>query len=76
MEFINKIFLPNIIIYNNSYNLIGFVSQPSDNHYIAYFKNFNHNYPSSINKWFKLNDMKGYYEELKNPKISLINIRS
>ena len=37
-EFINKIFLQKIKLYNNNYNLLDFITQPSFNHYIGYFK--------------------------------------
>ena len=50
--------------------------QPSSNHYIGYFQNFNKIYAISLNKWFKFNDMKGYISELNNPDLSLDNIRS
>ena len=42
MEFINIIFLANIILYNYNYNFIGLVNNSSDNHEITYFKIFNH----------------------------------
>ena len=32
-EFINKIFLQKIKLYNNNYNLLGFITPPSFNHY-------------------------------------------
>ena len=32
-EFINKIFLQKITLYNNNYNLLGFITQPSFNNY-------------------------------------------
>ena len=60
-DFINKIFLKKLKFYNNIYNLIAFINQPSSNHYIGYFQNFKDNYSISLNKWFKFNDMKGYF---------------
>ena len=75
-EFINKIFLQKITLYNNNYNLLGFITQPSFNHYIGYFENYYNKYSFSLNKWFKFNDFKGYYEELKNHQLSLENIRA
>ena len=32
-EFINKIFVQKIKLYNNNYNLLGFITPPSFNHY-------------------------------------------
>ena len=32
-EFINKIFLQKIKLYNNNYNILGFITSPSFNHY-------------------------------------------
>ena len=75
-NFINKIFLKKVKLYNNNYNLIAFITQPSSNHYIGYFQNLNVNYSISLNKWFKFNDMKGYFLELNYPDLSLDNIRS
>ena len=75
-EFINKIFLQKITLYNNNYNLLGFITQPSFNHYIGYFENYFDKYSFSLNKRFKFNDFKGYYEELKNHQLSLENIRA
>ena len=75
-DFINKIFLKKVTLYNYNYNLIGFITQPSSNHYIGYFQNFNSKYSKSLKKWFKFNDMKGYFSELNNPDLSLDNIRS
>ena len=63
-------------LYNNNYNLIAFITQPSSNHYIGYFQNLNDSYSISLNKWFKYNDMKGYFSELNNPELSLDYIRS
>ena len=75
-DFINKIFLNKVTLYKCNYNLISFVTQPSSNHYIGYFQNFNEKYSISMNKWFKFNDMNGYFLELNNPDLSLDNIRS
>ena len=75
-EFINRIFVPNINIYNRHYILIGFITQPSENHFVSYFQNFYDKYSYSINTWFKYNDMRGYYIELKNQEISIRNIKS
>ena len=66
-DFINKIFLKKVKLYNNIYNLIAFITQPSSNHYIGYFQNFNENYSINLNKWFKFNYMIGYFSELNNP---------
>ena len=75
-DFINKIFLKKVTLYNYNYNLIAFITQASSNHYIGYFQNFNNKYSKSLNKWFKFNDIKGYFSELNNPDLSLDNIRS
>ena len=37
-EFINKIFLQKVKLYNKNYNLLGFNTQSSFNLYIGYFK--------------------------------------
>ena len=75
-DFINNIFLKKVALYNYNYNLIAFITQASSNHYIGYFQNFNNKYSKSLNKWFKFNDIKGYFSELNNPDLSLDNIRS
>ena len=74
-KLVNKIFVSNINIYNRHYILIGFITQPSENHYVSYFQNFYDKYSYSINTWFKYNDMKGYYIELKNQELSIQNIK-
>ena len=74
-NFINEIFLENINIYNNNYKLIGFITQPKPKHFISYFKNYYQEFSNSLDKWFKFDDMKGYYEELKNYELAINNIR-
>ena len=75
-EFINKIFLDNIILYNTSYKLIAFVTQPQPKHFVSYFKNYFSKFSLCLNNWFKYDDTIGHYKELKNIEISLPNIRS
>ena len=47
-DFINKIFLKKVTLYNYNYNLIAFITQPSSNLYIGYFQNFNSKYSKSL----------------------------
>ena len=74
-NFINLIFLNKITIYNYNYKIIAFVTQPKQNHYIAYFENYYNQFTSSLNKWFQYNDMNGHFKKLKNIELSLENIR-
>lgn len=54
--FINNILTNNIIIYNTNYQLISFVAQPSEDHYVCYFENNNIIYTDSINNWYRYDD--------------------
>lgn len=74
-NFINKIFKNEIILYKQKYNLIGFVTQPYNNHFVAYLKNLNEHYINSLNIWFKFDDMNGIIKEIKNIVFALNNIR-
>ena len=49
-QFISKIFKNEIILYETSYKLIGFITQPSVKHFVAYFENYNEKYIDSIKK--------------------------
>ena len=51
--------------YSFNYKKIAFVTQPKPNHYVAYFENYYERFLSSLNKWFKYDDTKGYYKEIK-----------
>ena len=75
-DFINKIFVNDISLYNTNYKLIAFVTQPKPKHFVGYFKNYFNKFSESLNNWFKYDDILGYYLELKNIEISLTNIRS
>ena len=74
-DFINRIFKNYINIYNINYNLIAFITQPSDNHFICYFKCLKEEYPACLHYWFKYDDVNGVYKELKNFDLSLNNIQ-
>ena len=72
---INKLFKREIIIYNQKYILIRFVTQPFQNHFISYFSNFNLNFNSSLNIWYKYDDLKGTWQKINNEVIALNNIQ-
>ena len=67
-SFINKLFIENIKIYNNNYKLIAFVTKPEPNHFIGYFQNYFDRLTSSLLKWYKFDERKGCYKELKKQK--------
>jgi len=74
-DFINKIFV-NIISTNNiQYELIAFVTQPYENHYVSYFRNMNIKYNDSLLKWYKYDDLNGNYNEVKTADFGIYNIR-
>ena len=75
-DFINNIFKNEIKLYNIDYKLVGFVTQPSINHFVAYFENYNERYANSIKKWYKFDDLFPKYKEVKNIEFSLDNIRN
>ena len=56
-QFISKIFKNELILYETSYKLIGFVTQPSVKHFKAYFENYNEKYIEYLNKWSKYGDL-------------------
>ena len=64
----------NIIIYGHNYTLIGFITQPYQNHFIYYFVNNNKDYQTSTKQWFKYDDMNGIIEKINNDFIVLNNI--
>ena len=74
-DFINKIFKYEVNLYDIDYKLVGFVTQPSSNHFVAYFENYNERYPNSLKKWYKFDDLFPKYKEIKNTEFSLDNIR-
>ena len=74
--FIKNIFSNEIKIYNTDYQLIGFVTQPTDDHYVCYFENNNTLYNNSLNNWYKYNDEDGRIIKLNNIIFALENIRS
>ena len=74
-KFINRIFINNINIYSFYYKMIACMTQPKPNHYIAYFENYYERFLSSLNKWFKYDDIKRHYKGIKNIELSLENIR-
>ena len=75
-DFINKIFV-NIISTNNiQYELIAFVTQPYENHYVSYFRNMDIKYNDSLLKWYKYDDLNGNYNEVKTADFGIYNIRS
>ena len=53
-QFISKIFKNEIILYETSYKLIGFVTQPSIKHFVEYFENYNGKYIECIKKWYNI----------------------
>ena len=75
-DFLNKIMKKEIKLYGEKYLLIGFITQPYQNHFVSYFKNYNQEYTNSLNMWFKYDDINGYIEKINNDFISLDNIRS
>jgi hypothetical protein len=54
---INELFTNEISLYNSTYEIIGFVTQPYYDHFIAYFKCLDVSYKLSYNEWFKLDDL-------------------
>ena len=75
-DFLNKIMKNEITLYGEKYLLLGFVTQPYQNHFASYFKNYNQEYSQNLNIWFKYDDINGYIEKINNDFISLNNIRS
>ena len=75
-DFLNKILKNEIILYGEKYLLLGFVTQPYQNHFVSYFKNYNQEYSKSVNIWFRFDDINGYIEKINNDFIALSNIRS
>ena len=73
-NFINKIFKEKIVLYNNNYKLIGIITQPTEDHFISYYENYNNIY-NNINNWFKFDDLEGYFYTIKNTQIALVNVR-
>ena len=73
-KFITRIFKRNIVLYGQKYTLIGFITQPYQNHFISYFVNYNKEYQISIKQWFKYDDMNGIIEKINNDFIALDNI--
>ena len=55
--------------------LLAFVTQPSIYHFVAYFKNKNESYIDSVNNWYKLDDLKGYFEKIYSAGFSINNKR-
>ena len=74
-DFINKIFKYEVNLYDIDYKLVGFVTQPSSNHFVAYQENNKEKYPISLKKWYKFNDLFPKYKDVKNTEFSLDNIR-
>ena len=75
-DFLIKIKKNEITLYVEKYLLLGFVTQPYQNHFVSYFKNYNQEYAKSLNIWFKYDDINGYSEKINNDFIALDNIRS
>ena len=75
-DFLNKIMKNEITLYGEKYLLLGFVTQPYQNHFVSYFKNYNQEYSKSLNIWFKYDDINGYIEKINNEFIALDNIRA
>ena len=50
--FISKIFKNEVILYETSYKLIGFVNKPQVQHFAAYFENYNEKYIECLKKWY------------------------
>ena len=74
-DFINKIFKYEVNLYDINYKLVGFVTQPSNNHFVAYFENNNERYPNCLKKWYKFDNLFHKYKKIKNNEFSLDNIR-
>ena len=74
-DFINKIFKYKVNLYDIDYKLVGFVTQPSSNYFVAYFENYNERCPNRLKKWYKFDDLFSKYKEIKNTEFSLDNIR-
>ena len=64
----------NIILYGQKYNLIVFVAQLYQNHFVSYFQYYNKDYQKSFKHWFKYDDMNGIIEKINNDFIALDNI--
>ena len=75
-QFISKIFKNEIILYETSYKLIGFVTQPSEKHFVAYFENCNEKYIECLKKWYKYDDLNSKYKVILNTEFALDNLRS
>ena len=76
-QFISNIFKKNeIILYETSYKLIGFVTQPSEKHFVAYFENCNEKYIECLKKWYKYDDLNSKYKVILNTEFALDNLRS
>ena len=75
-QFISKIFKNEIILYETSYKLIGFITQPSVKFFLAYFENYNEKYIDSIKKWYKYDDLNSKYKTILNTEFALDNIRA
>ena len=73
---INTIFKKEIQLENQVYKLIGFSTQASLDHYMAYFQNHNELYSKNKLDWFIFDDLIGSYKLLNNTEFSLNNIRS
>ena len=58
-DFLNKIMKKEIKLYGEKYSLLGFITQPYQNHFVSYFKNYNQEYAKSLNIWFKYDDING-----------------
>ena len=52
--FINKIFKYEVNLYDIDYKLVGFVTQSSSIHFVAYFENNNERYQNSLKKCINL----------------------
>ena len=69
--------MPYILSINTNINdYAELIIQPSINHFVAYFENYNERYPNSIKKWYKFDDLYPKYKEVKNIEFSLNNIRN
>ena len=64
----------NIILYGQKYNLIGFVTQHNQNHFVSFFQYYIKDYQKSFKNWFKYDDMNGIIEKIINDFIALDNI--